>query len=297
MAAPEDPAAPDALPWLAFAACGAIWGSTFLVIDLGNDALPPVWAASLRLCLAAVLLGTWMLVRRVPLPRGRALTAALGHGILQFGINFPLLYWAERRVPSGMAAVLYATGPLSSALMARALGLEPLTVPKVAGALTALVGVGILFSASLQGDVPTGGLLTILVAATCAAFGVVLLKRGPRQHPIGANAVGVAVGALMTLTISTAIGEPHTLPTTFAAAAPVLYLTLAGSLGAYVLMSWLVNRWPVTRTSYVSIIVPVIALVLGALVRGQRVGATAGVGCALILAGLLVGMRRPRTRA
>jgi probable blue pigment (indigoidine) exporter len=142
--------------------------------------------------------------------------------------------------------------------------------------------------------VPPVGLLTILFAANVSGFGVVLLKRGPRQSPIGANAVGCAIGAVVSLVASAVMGETHRLPTTFAAAAPVLYLTLAGSLGAFVLMSWLVNHWPVTRTSYVSIIVPMIALALGAVVRGQTVTATAGVGCALILAGLLIGMRRRR---
>jgi drug/metabolite transporter (DMT)-like permease len=286
-----------AKPWIAFAACGLIWGSTFLVIDLGNDALAPVWAAALRLCLATALLGVWMVVRRIPVPRGGALTAAIGHGICQFAINFPLLYWGERHVPSGMAAVLYATVPLSSALMVRAMGLEPLTLAKVLGAATALAGVAVLFSASLRGDVRPVGLLTILFAANVSGLGVVLLKRGPRQNPIGANAVGCAIGAVVSLVASTMMGEPHRLPTTFAAAAPVLYLTVAGSLGAFVLMSWLVNHWPVTRTSYVSIIVPVIALALGAVVRGQTVTATAGAGCALILAGLLIGMRRRRVTA
>src|SRR5438132_14329678 len=100
------PAAPQATlggkPWIAFAACGAIWGSTFLVISLGNDTLPPVWAATVRLVLAALLLGGFVIARRQPWPRGDALRAAIGYGACQFGINFPLLYWGEKRVPSGL---------------------------------------------------------------------------------------------------------------------------------------------------------------------------------------------------
>ena len=78
-----------------------------------------------------------------------------------------------------------------------------------------------------------------------------------------------------------------------AAAWPLLYLTVAGSLGAYVLMSWLVNHWPVTRTAYVTVIVPVIALALGGVARHERLTAASFEGTALVLAGLLVGMRRP----
>src|SRR5262245_46788397 len=125
---------PEVGPWLGFAACSLIWGSTFLVISIGNDALAPVWAATLRLVLATLLLGAWARARRTPMPRGPALRAALGYGITQFGINFPLLYWAELRVPSGLSAVVYATIPLSSALMTRAFGLERLTPQKIGGA-------------------------------------------------------------------------------------------------------------------------------------------------------------------
>jgi drug/metabolite transporter (DMT)-like permease len=284
-----------AKPWAAFAACGAIWGSTFLVISIGNDALAPVWAATLRLTLAALLLTAWTRARGRTLPRGAALRAALGYGVAQFGVNLPLLYWGEKRVPSGLAAVVYATLPLSSALLARAAGLERLTPAKVAGSLVALGGVALLFSSTLHGDAAPAGLAAILVGATAASLGTVLLKRGPRQDPFGTNAVGCAIGAAISAALSFALREPHALPATFAAAWPLAYLTVAGSLGAYVIMSWLVNHWSVTRTAYVTVIVPVIALALGALVRHERLAPTSLGGAALVLAGLLVGMRPERS--
>jgi drug/metabolite transporter (DMT)-like permease len=287
----------ELLPWLAFGACGAIWGSTFLVISLGNDALPPVWAATLRLALAAVLLTLVTRARGHDLPRGPALRAALGYGVAQFGVNLPLLYWAEKIVPSGLAAVVYATTPLTSALMTRALGMERLTAGKVLGSLVALAGVALLFSSSLTGHLAPVGLLAIFVAATVSGLGAIVLKRGPHQDPFGANAVGSVIGAVICGVVSVARGEDHALPTTFAAAWPLVYLTVAGSLGAYVLMSWLVNRWAVTRIAYVSVIVPVIALALGALVRGERVGGAGLAGAALVLLGLLIGMRRSRASA
>ena len=92
-----DPPPATARAWLAFAACGAIWGSTFLAISFGNDALAPVWAATLRLALATVLLTAWTRARGRALPRGPALRAALGYGVTQFGVNLPLLYWGETR--------------------------------------------------------------------------------------------------------------------------------------------------------------------------------------------------------
>jgi drug/metabolite transporter (DMT)-like permease len=288
---PAPSAHSSAKPWLAFAACGAIWGSTFLVISIGNDTLAPVWAASLRLLLAASLLTAWTFARRESLPRGPALRAALAYGVCQFGINLPLLYWGEKRVPSGLAAVFYATMPLSSAFLTRALGMEPLTVSKLAGAVTAFAGVAILFATSFRGDVALLAALAIFTAATVASAGTVLLKRGPRQGSIPANAVGCAIGGAMAGAISVAMGEPHALPATAGAVLPLLYLTIAGSLGAFVIMSWLVHHWPVTRISYVSVIVPVLALGLGSVVRHERLTMGDLAGAALVLAGLLIGMR------
>jgi drug/metabolite transporter (DMT)-like permease len=281
-------------PWLGFAACSLIWGSTFLVISIGNDALAPVWAATLRLLLATVVLGVWARLRGAPLPRGPALRAALGYGITQFGVNFPLLYWAEQRVPSGLSAVIYATIPLSSALLTRAFGLERLTAQKLGGALVALAGVAVLFSGMFGQQIPASAFTAILVGATAAALGSVLLKLGPRQDPFAVNAVGSAVSIPVAAIASFALGEPHALPTKFAAAWPLLYLTGAGSLGAYVIMSWLVSRWSVTRTAYVTVVVPVIALGLGSVVRHERLTGVSLAGTALVFAGLVLGMRPPR---
>jgi drug/metabolite transporter (DMT)-like permease len=282
----------DLWPWIAFAACGAIWGSTFLVISIGNDTLAPVWAAALRLALAAVLLAAWTRARGKALPRGAALRSAFVYGVMTFGINMPLLYWGEKVVPSGLAAVIYATIPLTSALLTRAFGMERLTASKIIGAVVAFGGVAVLFSSTLQARVNPLGFIAIFVGATAASVGSVFFKRGPRQDPIAANAVGCAIGAVISVAGSFALRESHAIPATFRAVWPLVYLTIAGSVGAFTIMSWLVNRWPVTRTSYVTVIVPVIALALGAVVLHEPLGAASAAGTALVFAGLILGMRR-----
>jgi drug/metabolite transporter (DMT)-like permease len=296
---PQQPEPPpsEARPWLAFAVCSAIWGSTFLVISIGNDALAPVWAATLRVALAAVLLGGWTWARGRALPRGAALRAAIGYGVAQFGVNLPLLYWGEKLVPSGVSAVVYATIPFTSALCARAFGLERLTTAKMLGAVIAFAGVAVLFSSTLAHSIPASGFVAIFVGATAASVGTALLKRGPRQDPIAATAIGSAAGAVIAAAASFALGEAHTFPSTARAAWPLAYLTVGGSLGAYVIMAWLVNHWTVTRTAYITVIVPVIALGLGAVVRHEPLGAASLLGTALVLGGLVLGMRpaRPAT--
>jgi drug/metabolite transporter (DMT)-like permease len=285
------PAPRPALAWAAWTSCSLIWGSTFLFISLGNDALAPVWAASLRLALAAVLLTLIARLLRHPFPRGRALRAAIAYRVLQFGVNFPLLYWGEKTFPSGLTAVLYATIPLSTALMTAGLGMERLTAFKLAGTGVALAGVALLFSDQLGGDVGLVPGLVIFSAATFAAWSGVILKRGPRQSPLWSNAVGAAAGLAVCLAVSFALGEPHPFPASFAAWFPVLYLTLAGSVGAFVLFAWLINHWPVTRVSFIGVVNPIVALLLGWLVRDEHLTLASLGGSALILVGLVLGLR------
>jgi drug/metabolite transporter (DMT)-like permease len=277
--------------WGAFATCSLIWGSTFLFIRIGNDALPPVWAASLRLALASLSLGAIARALGHPFPRGAALRTAIVYGTLQFGINFALLYWGEKTFPSGLTAVLYATIPLSTAFLARAHRLERLSPPKLAGAGVALAGVTLIFLGQLRGEVRLVPGMVLFSAATFAAWSGVLLKRGPRQSPLWANAVGSLVGLAVCLGVSFALGEPHPFPARSAAWLPVLYLTCAGSLGAFVLFAWLINHWPVTRVSFIGVVNPVVALVLGWLVRDERLTIASFAGSALVVLGVVIGLR------
>src|SRR5262245_4638856 len=148
----------------AFLLCVAIWGSTFLFIAIGNDTVPPVWAATLRLLLAAAILFAVMAVRRLAFPRGAALTAAALYGFFQFGLNFPLLYLSEKRAPSGLAAVVFATIPLSTAFFARWFGLERLSARRLWGALVAVAGIAVMFSGQRSGATRPLDLVELLLA-------------------------------------------------------------------------------------------------------------------------------------
>ena len=280
---------------LAFTTCTVIWGSTFLVIRVGDDSMPPMWAASLRLIVAALVLMTITLARH-RLPQGSALRAAIGYGIFQFGLDLPLLYWGELTVSSGLAAAVFATIPLTSALMARAFGLERLDALKLVGAAIALAGVAVLFSHDLATPASLLPLLAIVLATVAAALGSTLLKRGPRQDPIGANAVGAAVGIPFCLMASWLMHEHRAMPTHAGQIVPILYLAIAGSVGAFVVFAWLVNHWPVSSVAFIGVMVPVIAVTLGALVRHERLAAQQMLGSLLVLSGVLVAIVSDRRR-
>jgi drug/metabolite transporter (DMT)-like permease len=282
---------------LAFATCTLIWGSTFLVIRIGNDTVPPMWAATLRLVLAALVLAAIVKLRRRSLPRGAALRAAAGFGLFQFGLNMPLLYWAETGVPSGLAAVVYGTIPITTALIASRAGLETLEPLKMVGALVSVGGVAVLFRDRLATPTTALPVLAVYLATVSAALGSVLLKRGPRQDPIAANAVGVVVGAPVCLLASLLLHETRAWPTRANEIVPILYLAIVGSVGAFVIFAWLVNHWRVSSISFIGVIVPVIAVTLGALARGEEFHRGHLAGSALVMAGVLLAIASDRRTA
>jgi drug/metabolite transporter (DMT)-like permease len=277
--------------YAAFVACCLIWGSTFLAIRIGNQSLPPEWGATVRLLLAAPLLSLVVLIRRDRWPRGEALKAAILFGVFNFGVNLGLLYWGERVVPSGIAAVLYATVPLSTAFIAAALGVERLQSRKLVAAIVAIAGVATIFAGEMRLDVPFEGLIAVFLAATAASLSSVFLKRAPQPSVFSTNAVGAAAGAIICFAASLVLGEDHALPLTVAAWWPVIYLTLAGSLGAYVIWTWLVGHWSVTSASYVGVVVPVIAVILGAIALQETRSPETYLGAAVVVAAVVVALR------
>jgi drug/metabolite transporter (DMT)-like permease len=279
------------MQYAAFVGCCVIWGSTFLAIRIGNQSLPPEWAVTLRLALAAPLLALLVVIRRDRWPQGEALRAAILFGALNFGVNLGLLYWGERVVPSGIAAVLYATVPLSTAFIAAGLGVELLQRRKLVAAVVAIAGVATIFAGEMRLDVPFEGLIAIFLAATAASLSSVFLKRAPQPSVFSTNAIGAATGAIICFAASVVLGEDRTIPTTVAAWWPVIYLTLAGSLGAYVIWTWLVGHWAVTSASYVGVVVPVIAVILGAIVLHETRTPETYVGAAIVVTAVVVALR------
>jgi drug/metabolite transporter (DMT)-like permease len=281
----------------AFAGASLIWGSTFLFIAYSNEVVAPLWGATLRLVLATVLLSVVAWLTRAAFPRGRRLRDAALFGLLQFGGNLGLLYWGEQTVPSGITAVVFATGPLQAAMWGRVLGVEAIDRVKLAAAVMGLLGVAVIFAGQLTVGVPVPGLIAVFLAASMAVFSNFVLKRIGPISPFAVNAVGAPIGAATLLFASVLLGEPRDLPRTLAEWWPILYLTIFGSLGAFVLFAWLIGRWSVTTTNFIGVVVPVIALILGATFRAEQPPLVSYAGAALVLAAVVIALRRSRATA
>ncbi len=293
------PRLPAAKPVAGFLAMVSIWGSTFLVIRIGNDSLPPAWGAMLRLGIAALLNALVVLVTRPRPVDRRALPAVLLFGFLNLGVGMTLLYWGEQRVPSAIAAVLFATLPIATGILAWLFGVQPIAVGQIMGSIVGFLGVALIFSSELRLGAPAQSLAAVFTGALCATAAGVILKKAPPQPPFLVNAIACAVGATVAGVASLLLGEPHVLPRTFAGWWPVVYLAVLGNLGAFVLYVWLVGQWKVTRVHTSSLITPIIAVALGAVVRRESLAPMAYVGALLVLSGVgwtIVAERRGPTR-
>src|SRR5437773_1285173 len=188
----------------AFAMLCVIWGSTWLAIRIGLQGAPPFLAATLRFLLASITLAVLAIVFRSKWPANRTEWALVAFvGLVLFTADYGFIYWGENNgVESGLSAILFATLPLQTALVANAvLPGERLTVQKLAGIGLGFGGILLIF----RGQIGTAGfdkafpMLAIVLSATCAAFATVAIDRSGRaRHPVAVRA-GALIGSAIVL--------------------------------------------------------------------------------------------------
>ena len=278
----------QALPILAFITIVILLGVNFVAVRFSNAELPPFWGAALRFIIASAILFAIVAARRLPLPRGRALTGATLFGVLVFGATYGFAYWSLLYVSSGMAAVAFATMPLITVLIAVAVRLEQLTWRSIAGALLVFIGIGIVFQEQLRADVPLLPLIVLLFGALSGALATIAVKYFPKSHPVSTNAVAMAVGAAILVATSLLFGETWRLPTLSATWVALAWLIMSASV-AFILMVWLLTRWTASATSYSTVLQPLVTVVVAAWLAAEHISPLFAAGGLLALVGVYVG--------
>ena len=289
------PVAPDRVALGAFAGAVLVGGSNFVAIRYSNRELDPLWGAGLRFGLAAAVFAVLVVALRLPLPRGRVLGLVVLYGLLAFGIAYGCLYWALQDVPAGIGAVVMAVGPLLTLLLAVAHRMERLNARAVAGAVIALGGSALIFFQSGSVDFGWTSFVLLIVAALAAAESVVVSKLCGRQHPVVMNVIGMGVAAVALLLISWLAGENWALPEQRDTQLAFAYL-VAATVGLFVLVLVVVQRWTASATAYLFVLMPIIAALVGAFVIDEPITATLAVGAVVVFLGVYVGAlsRTPR---
>jgi drug/metabolite transporter (DMT)-like permease len=297
-----------ALPWIALSVVYVLWGSTYLANRYVILSMPPLLASGLRFAVGGLLLG--VLVLAVAGPRAFAMTRAqLGTAALS-GLLLPawgngLVIIAQSQVASGLTALLIAAVPLYIAVLRALTGDRPRPAT-VAGVLVGSIGLALLVlvgptggSGGVSGSAWWGPPL-VLLAGLGWATGTFASTRLPvPANPFALATVQQLTGGAILLVVGTAVGERFDL----AAVAPVswwawAYMALFVSLGAFSAYGYALANLPVSTVATYAYVNPVIAVLLGVVVAGERFSALQLLGGAVVLLAvvLVIAAERPRRR-
>ena len=281
---------------LAFAIIYFVWGSTFLAIRVGVREVPPFLLAAMRFLVAGFVLIAWMRAKGTPFPSLREWLSAIVLAVPIFVLDYGLLFWAERRVPSGIAAVMLATIPvfmtISEIVILRT---QRLTLRLAAALLVGIAGVAVLVSRSVSfGDAPvdTFGAIALIVASISWSVASILTRKLPlpSEKAMSSGAQMLAGGALLTFTAS-ALGEFggfHWQEVSLKTWLALAYLIVAGSIVAFTAYVWLIHHESPTKVGTYAYVNPVVAMVLGYFFGGEAINARTILGTLLVLASVVV---------
>ena len=295
---------PAWLTLLAFATIYLVWGSTFLAIRVGVREVPPFLLAAFRFLIAGLVLYLWTIARGERSPTARQWLSAFALGVLIFVGDYGLLFWAEQRVPSGIAAVMLATIPAFMALSEILfLGTQRMTLRLALALLIGLGGVGVLMSRSLNlggAPVDTRGAVALIIAAIGWSVASILTRKLPLPDSkvMSSGAQMLAGGVLLTLTAA-GLGEfrgfrPSAV--SFEAWVSLLYLIVAGSIIAYTAYVWLIHHESPTKVGTYAYVNPVVAVLIGYFLGGEPLGPRTILGSACVLVSVVLITTTPAKR-
>ena len=281
-----------------------VWSSVFLFIKLGLRDLPPVTFAAVRLLVAIAVFLPILWFRRAAVPRAAEWSVIAVAGLAILGLNYALLFWGAQHIPSGLTAVLSAVTPAFALVFAHfMLEGEPFSWKAFGAIAVGIAGVAIISADQLHvaGSRALLGSLAVTGGAASVGFGYVYVKaHGGRRIPPDVLTCGQMLCAAGPMLLFATIreGNPLAQNWTPVAIACVLYLAIAGSVGATWLNYWLLERMSPTAVLSMSFVEPLIAALLGAAFLQERVTIRAGLGGVLVLCSIFmitISFQRSRT--
>jgi drug/metabolite transporter (DMT)-like permease len=276
--APERRAASTATIWIALSAVYVVWGTTYLAIRVTNETLPPLLAASVRFLIAGSLMYAWTIRRGDRLadrPTRREWRGAAIVGVLLLLGGNGGVVWAERTIPSGIAALLVALVPLWMALLDRVVFHAHLTTRTVVGLVAGFGGAALLVAGSARGHVDLVGMLFVVGASFSWAIGSLYSRNAPLpRRPFVGIAMEMLCGGVALFVAAALTGELGDLdPSAFSRASilGLAYLIVFGSWIGFTAYVWLLRNARTSLVSTYAYVNPTVAVFLGWLILGEAI--------------------------
>lgn len=269
-----------------------IWGSTWLVITLQLGTVPPAVSIVYRFALAGLVLLAWARLKslRLRFSRGDHLWMALQGGLL-FGLNYLCVYIAETEITSGLVAVVFSLLVVLNIIGTRIFFGTPLKPSTLLGAALGIAGVALVFLPELSrstgnGDSALGVSLAFVGALSASLGNIVAYRNHGRGLPVvQMNAFGMLYGALLIAMFALVTRQHFLFEWTLRYVLSLAYLALFGSILAFGAFLVLLGKFGADRAGYVTVAIPVVAVLLSSLFEGLRWHATLVIGILLCLAG------------
>ena len=290
---------------LAFAIIYFVWGSTFLAIRVGVREVPPFLLAAMRFSVAGLVLCVWTAARGERGPRGREWASAFVLGTLIFVLDYGLLFWAEQRVPSGIAAVMLAMIPVFMALSEIIfLRTQKLTLRLGVALLIGLAGVAVLMSHSLNlGGAPIdrSGAMALMIASMTWSIASIFTRKVPLPPcKMMSSGVQMLVGGILLVVVAGALGEFrnfHPASVSLGVWFALLYLIVAGSIIGFTAYVWLIHHESPTKVGTYAYVNPAVAVLVGYFLGGEQIGLRTILGTVFVLVSVVVITTTRQTKA
>jgi drug/metabolite transporter (DMT)-like permease len=278
-------------------ALAAVWGASFMFIKIGVRELEPATLVCVRLGLGALALLPVALVtlggRAVVREARAAWRPLVAIGLVNSAIPITSISWAETHIDSGLTAVIQASAPLFTALLAlRFARHDRVGGARFAGLLVGFGGVALLVGAQPRGDIVAA--LAVSFSAFCYAVAAIYSARALVDVPPLVSAIGALTAASLALLPIALLQLPSHFPS-WEVTGAVLALAIGGTSLGYVLYYALLAGAGASRSILITYLVPALALGYGAVFLGEPVTGIAVGGLALVLAGVALGTGVVRT--
>jgi drug/metabolite transporter (DMT)-like permease len=277
-----------------------IWGSTWMAIKIGLSDMPPFLSSAARFVVATLVLHGIVIVRgaRYPGTWSERFHIALP-GFFIYGMSYALVYHAEQHISSALTAVLFSSYPMFVALLSIwMLKQEKLHLLGWFGLMLGFAGIVVISYDSLQGTRNLFlGTLMALGGSLVSAYGVLLHKRRfTNQGVIVAAALQIAAGVIPLIFAALLFESVTDFAVTPESVGSILYLAILGTVIAFLSYYWLLTYWTAVKVALTAFFVPLVAILIGAGLFGEELGWRVAAGTALILAGVLLVIRKRSPR-
>ena len=267
----------------------AMWGLSFLFIEVALRQLGPLWIVTGRTAIGGAVLLSVVAIRG-GLPRGRDLwRRLLLLGVINNALPWTAIAWAQQRLPSGLTGLLMAIVPTTTLLVAAAVGLERITPRRLLGLVLAMTGVAVIVGGDVEQPGRVVAVLVVLLATLGYAAGAVFAKSqvSGRAPPVTIATGQVLSAAAVTLPLAWLVeGAPDLRALDASTMASVGLLGALGTGLAFLLFYTLVARVGATNATLTTYLIPIVAVAAGTVLLGERLGLGALAGGALILLGI-----------